>query len=120
MRSFTSPELHHSASSEARELPDKENCPWFEVHVASPDVDVEPLVSAAHGRPLPGSQPPFGLVEKVVNLLLVVASPQAGGLEYLVPDLRSCHRGSPYPQERVANGLKEGINLLGVIARQQR
>src|SRR5262245_32402712 len=75
-------------------------------------VDVAPSVSVVHGRPLPGNEPAFGLVEKGVNFRLVVALLQTGGRELLAPDLRGCQRWVPYPGECVADGLKERINLL--------
>lgn len=83
------------------------------------DADVSPSVSVVYGPPLPGTELPFGLVEKGVNLLLVVAGPQTGSHEYLVPYLSSCHRGFPYSAEGVADGPDEVINLLWLIARPQ-
>ena len=64
-------------------------------------------------------QPCFDLIEEGVNLLLVVARPQAGGRELLVPDFVRGQRGFSYPEHCVADSFEEAVNLLDVIARPQ-
>jgi hypothetical protein len=92
-------------------------CPDY-LEDAPPHVDVaRPSVSVVHCRSLPGSQPPFSLGKEGVNLLLDVTWPQPGSTELLARDLSSGQRGLPYPKERIAEVLKEEINLLRVIAR---
>jgi hypothetical protein len=42
---------------------------------------------------------------------------RTGGL--LAADVICFHRGSTYPEERVANSFPEGVHLRGVMARRQ-
>ncbi|HEX5938832.1 MAG TPA: hypothetical protein VFZ12_00560 [Dehalococcoidia bacterium] len=63
------------------------------------------------------SQPQFGLINEGVNLLDVVARPV--GRELLAGGRRPPQRGSPDPEERVANGAAEDIDLPLVVALPQ-
>ncbi len=80
-----------------------------------------------HG-PLPGGggpgtslsgQPQFGLIEEGVNLLLVIAGPQPGGRELLIPNLIRRQGRFPHSEKRIPDSVEEGVNLLLVIAGPQ-
>src|SRR5512132_3703611 len=67
-------------------------------------------------RPLVGrphrSQPRFGLIKEGVNLLHVVA--RSGSRELLAVRRMPRQRGSPDPEELVANSVEEGVDLRRV------
>src|SRR5262249_38806093 len=58
-------------------------------------------------------------IEESVDVLLVVARTQLGGMELLVANLIGCQRWFSHPEERFANSFDEGVNVLHVIATPQ-